>query len=187
MTRLAGLRVAPIADALDSLGHPNQVLAPAVRPLVGERVVGVAYTILVVPTATDSSEYRDDGLAAIDAIPSDAVVVIGTGGNCVAASWGELLSTRALACGAVGVITDGAVRDVEGIRQLDFPTYAACVNSRDASSRLRFREHDVPIVCGGVGVAPGDFVVADLDGVVVIPALVVGPVIEKAEAAIQQE
>ncbi len=181
LTRLAKLRVAPISDILDHMGLQSQVLHPSIRPIVGEGLVGAAYPILVLPSA-DPDPSGEEGAAAVDAIPQGSVVMIGTGGRRDAASWGELLSTRALARGAAGVVTDGALRDIEGIRRLSFPSYAAEVNARDARGRLGFSAHNLAIVCGEVGVEPGDLVLGDTDGVVVIPAIVAEAVIVDAEA-----
>lgn len=99
--------------------------------------------------------------------PGD-VIVIDANGTCDNAVWGDI---RSLACkikGIAGVVIDGAVRDVAGIRETGFPVYARAVTCR-SSSKNTHGEINVPISCGGIPVNPGDIIVADESGVVAIP------------------
>ena len=90
--------------------------------------------------------------------PSDRVV-----------PWGELLSTAARARGAVGCVTDGLIRDARFIREMRFPVFSAGFGPLDTKGRGTVVKMDVPVMCGGVEVKPGDWVFGDIDGVVVIP------------------
>ena len=108
-------------------------------------------------------------LAAVDATPAGAVVVLATGGCLDVAVWGELLTTRMLARGGVGVVTDGGIRDVAGIRRLGVPSFAAAITPRDSFGRALVTGCGEPVTCAGVAVAPGDLVRGDEDGVVVVP------------------
>lgn len=178
LERLRSLGVAAVADALDRLGARDQVMHHGIRPLIGsERVAGRAFTI----TAQRSDALPDDPyaheIAAVDAIPTGAVVVIATEGTCEAAVWGELLGTVAVRRGAVAAVSDGAVRDVAGLRRLALPTYAAAVSARDSYGRLLVTGYGAPVVCGGVRVASDDLILADEDGIVVVPS-------ERAEEAV---
>jgi regulator of RNase E activity RraA len=85
------------------------------------------------------------------------------------APWGELLSTAAKARGAVGALMDGCTRDIRAIRAMGFPVFHGGIAPLDSKGRGRIMALDVPIECAGVTVNPGDLVVGDADGVVVIP------------------
>ena len=137
VARLAALPVSALADVLDRLGRRSQAMEHGVRPLQGGPVSlsGRAFTI----TATASDEILENPyeheLAAVDATPAGAVVVLATGGCLDVAVWGELLTTRMLARGGVGVVTDGGIRDVAGIRRLGVPSFAGAITPRDSFGR----------------------------------------------------
>jgi 4-hydroxy-4-methyl-2-oxoglutarate aldolase len=119
-------------------------------------------------------------IEAVDSILAGEVVVISTGGSRRNAPWGELLSTAALARGARGAVVDGLVRDVKKIEELGFPVFAAGIKPVDSKGRGIVIDYNVPVECAGVLVHPGDLVVADFDGVVVVPAGIVGEVLRLA-------
>jgi 4-hydroxy-4-methyl-2-oxoglutarate aldolase len=171
LDRLAALPVSALADVLDRLGYRSQAMGHAVRPLQGGpvSVAGRAFTIAA--TASDEifeNPYEHE-LAAVDATPSGAVVVLATGSCLDVAVWGELLTTRMLARGGVGVVTDGGIRDVAGIRRLEVPSFAAAITPRDSFGRARVTGWGEPVTCAGVAVSSGDLVRGDEDGVVVVP------------------
>lgn len=86
------------------------------------------------------------------------------------APWGELLTTAAMARGAAGCITDGLVRDIRNIRELRFPVFHGGIGRLTSKGRGKVIAIDVPVACGGVHVRPGELVMGDADGVVVVPA-----------------
>ena len=136
VARLAALPVSVVADVLDRLGRRSQAMEHTVRPIEQGpvSVTGRAFTIAA--TASDAvveNPYELE-LAAVDATPAGAVVVLATGGCLDVAIWGELLATRMLARGGVGVVTDGGVRDVAGIRRLAVPTFAAAITPATRSA-----------------------------------------------------
>ena len=144
-------------------------------------MTGRAFTIAA--TATDAvveNPYERE-LAAVDATPAGAVVVLATGGCLDVAVWGELLTTRMLARGGVGVVTDGGIRDVAGIRRLGVPAFAAAITPRDSFGRALVTGYGEPVTCAGVEVAPGDLVRGDEDGVVVVPAALAADALAAAE------
>jgi regulator of RNase E activity RraA len=108
-------------------------------------------------------------IEAVDSILDGEVVVVSTQESKRNAPWGELLSTAAKARGARGAIIDGLVRDVKKIQRLGFPVFAAGIKPVDSKGRGIVTDYNVPVVCGGVTVYPGDLIFADYDGVVVIP------------------
>ena len=117
----------------------------------------------------------------------DDVAVFGCGGSTRIAPWGELLSTAAKARGAAGCLTDGYVRDVRQIRQMGFPVFHGGIAPLDSKGRGKVAEIDVPIECGGVRVMPGDLVVGDADGVIVVPRAVEADVLDRAFAKVRGE
>jgi 4-hydroxy-4-methyl-2-oxoglutarate aldolase len=180
--RLAALHPAVVSDCLDLLGHRHQVMAPDIRPLAtGMRLAGVAATVQVVAAdgiPADRSQWHRGTIAAVDALqPGDVLVA----SHCDAAFWGELLATAARLRGARGVVADAYVRDTLALIDMDFATFARGINCADALGRIRVEAGGVPIECGGVPVNPGDLVLADHDGVVVLPAAIAAEAIGLAE------
>jgi regulator of RNase E activity RraA len=181
VARLAALTVSAVADVLDRLGRRSQAMAHDVRPLGGASVTGRAFTIAAAASDVVLENPYEHELAAVDATPAGAVVVLATGGLLDVAVWGELLTTRMLARGGVGVVTDGGVRDVAGIRRLDVPAFAAAVTPRDSFGRAQVTGWGEPVTCAGVAVSPGDLVRGDEDGVVVVPAELAADALAAAE------
>jgi regulator of RNase E activity RraA len=171
VARLAALPVSAVADVLDRLDRRSQAMGHEVRPLPGGpvTVAGRAFTIAATASTEVLANPYERELAAADATPAGAVVVLATGGLLDVAVWGELLTTRMLARGGVGIVTDGGVRDVAGIRRLDVPAFAAAVTPRDSFGRALVSGWGEPVTCAGVDVSPGDLVRGDEDGVVVVP------------------
>ena len=173
-----------VSDALDGAGLRNQSLAPAYSPLLSDQVlIGYAF-----PTRLEATEAIPEVpyvglLAALDAIGPGEVWVGATGGFREAALWGELLSTACMASGAVGALVDGYVRDRHVIRSLGFPVLCRGADPRDINGRGEVVAHNVTVEVDGVTVSPGDLVVGDDDGVVIVPEAlideVVGAAVEK--------
>jgi len=85
-------------------------------------------------------------------------------------TWGELLTTAAMARGAVGLITDGLIRDVHLIREVGFPVFTNGISPVDGGGRHEMVAADVDVECGGIPIKPGDYIFGDVDGIVVIPS-----------------
>ncbi len=171
------------------MGMRDQVLHHAIRPVVtpAEPIAGPAFTIDAVKDGRLLDDPYAQEIAAVDAIPGGAFVVVGTAGTVEAAVWGELLATVAGNRGAVAAVTDGAVRDLAGLRRKGLPTYAAAVSARDSYGRLLVVGFGGETTCGGVATRPGDLVLADEDGVVVVPRDRAEEAIAAAEAKLQVE
>ncbi|MDX6562802.1 MAG: 4-hydroxy-4-methyl-2-oxoglutarate aldolase [Gaiellales bacterium] len=186
--RLAALHPAVVSDCLDSLGHRDQVMAPAIRPLATDmRLAGVAATVRCVAVdgvPDDHSEWHRGTIEAVDALEPGDVLVAST---CEAAFWGELLATASRRRGARGVVADAYARDTLELIDMGFATFARGIYCADALGRIRVDAADVPIECGGVTVHSGDLVLADHDGVVVLPAAVAEEAIRLAEAKVGGE
>lgn len=179
----SALTCAIVSDSLDSTGARSQVMAPEIAPLVtGSRVVGRAHTIQFAPTETNPDDPYDAAMAFIDGLEPGSVAVIATGGDARTAYWGELFSAAAKGHGAVGAVCDGPVRDIAKIRSVGFDVFAPGSRPVDFRGRMCVVSSGESVRCGGVLVAPGDLVLADDDGVVVVPAAVEAEVLGLAVA-----
>jgi 4-hydroxy-4-methyl-2-oxoglutarate aldolase len=182
------LRSALVCDALDALGLRSQCLAGQPAPLVaGMHASGPAFPLTtVVVDAVPEVPYRGL-LEALDRVPTGAVVVIGNQGRADVALWGELLSTICLARGAVGAVCDGSIRDASQIGALGFPVFATGRVPYDINGRLEVVGHATPVSVGEVEIAPGDLIVADDDGVLVVPGAAIDEVVARVALKSQRE
>jgi regulator of RNase E activity RraA len=186
--RLARLHPAVVADCLDRKELRNQVLAPHVRPIApAMRVAGYAATVhcIEVEAVPESRDdwYRNE-LASVDALEPDDVVVVST---CRGSYWGELLATASTYRGARGAVLDAYTRDTLALIELGFPTFAAGIHCADSLGRIDVDAVGVPITCAGVEVHPGDLVLGDHDGVVVVPAALGEEIVALAEEKVRGE
>ncbi len=156
----------------------------------GSRMVGVARTLRYLPMREDLDTLATLGSrsnaqrALIEDFRPHEVLVIEGRGDLRAGSLGNILALRLQVRGAAGIVTDGAFRDSPNIRKLDIPSYAAGENANTNLTIYHPADSDLPIGCGGVLVEPGDAVVGDEEGVVVIPAALAE---EVARDALEQE
>jgi 4-hydroxy-4-methyl-2-oxoglutarate aldolase len=182
------LYTAVLSDALDELGVRECAMREHIRPLSPEgSAAGFARTISCVDVHYLPADPYALEIEAIDSILPGEVLVVATGGSKRNAPWGELLSTAAMVRGARGAIVDGLVRDVKKILSLGFPVFAGGIRPVDSNGRGIVIDYNVPVECGGVIVSPGDLVVADYDGVVVVPAGVAGDVVRLATEKVARE
>jgi len=182
------MRTALVCDVLDSIGLRSQALGADIsslrhdRPLIGRAFTAVSCELDEIPDVPYEGLLR-----ALDAVGDGDVFVLATGRTERSAMWGELLSTTCLARGVKGVVTDGYSRDTGQIAALGFPAYCRGTYPLDINGRSEVTDHGVPVVIDGVVVSPGDLIVADDDGVVVVPADVVDEVVVRALAKAQEE
>jgi regulator of RNase E activity RraA len=182
------LYTAVVSDALDELGIRHQAMREYLRPLLPDAVyAGWARTVLCRDVYHVSDKPYELEIEALDSILPDEVIVVATGSSIRNAPWGELLSTAALTRGARGAVVDGLIRDVKKIVSLGFPVHATGIKPVDSQGRGEVAEYNVPVECGGVLVKPGDLVVADFDGVVVIPAAAVEQCVRIASDKVTRE
>ena len=190
----------PTADALGAVSTAtlysqlrkrgvNEVFLTGVRPVrAGRRLLGRARTLRYLPLREDEFQRRGGGMnaqkRAVEALDSGDVLVIEARGETGAGTIGDILALRAQFRGAAGIVTDGPLRDTRAVADLDIPTYAAGSHAAVLGRRHVPMDIDVPISCGGVLVLPGDVLVGDDDGVIVVPARLVD---EVAAAALAQE
>lgn len=160
-----------LADVLDGLGHRQSALPGRIRPLRNEwRLFGRVATLSAVTVAAEPAKLYDVELACVDSLKPGDVLVATTNGDFGSALWGELLSTSSRAHGAVGAVIDGLTRDAARILDMDFPVFAAGFSPLDSKGRLDGYQYAQPIRIGDCLIHPGDFVFADIDGIVIIPA-----------------
>lgn len=177
------LRTALVADVLDAMQRRHQALGPGIVPLRSADVlVGYAFPVTVEESETPLDPPYQGLLEALDAIVADEVFVYPTGRSSRAAVWGELVSTACLARGAVGALTDGLIRDAERIRTLGFPVFSRGTLPLDVNGRLEVVGHGAEVVLDGVPIRAGDLIVADADGVVIVPRELENEVVERALA-----
>ncbi len=180
---------AVVADALDQLGLRHQSPRVSLPPHTGgERVLlGRCKTTLWADMAhVDPQPYALE-LQAVDECRSDDVLIAAAGGSMRSGIWGELLTTAAKNTGCVGAIIDGAIRDVQKIAAMDFPVYARGRCVYDSLNRQRVIDIDVPVEIDGVTFSPGDLVIADSDGIVVIPQAAEAEALRLALAKVEGE
>jgi regulator of RNase E activity RraA len=172
-----------ISDVLDGLGNLHHALKPNIRPLDETLVMfGRVRTALYMPVyhvEPGANPYELE-IALIDSLRKDDVAVMACGGENRIAPWGELLTTASHARKAAGCVTDGLVRDVRLIREMRFPVFAGAIGPLDSKGRGEVKAIDVPVECGGVPIAPGDWIFGDVDGVVVLPAALAEKAVELA-------
>ncbi|HJV94801.1 MAG TPA: RraA family protein [Albitalea sp.] len=162
--------VASVADAVDKVTGRRGYMDSTIKPRINDkRVTGPAVTVL--EAATDEFLPPQHALDLIDEAPRGSVIVISiAGGVSDVAVWGGLMTAGAVANEHAGAILDGAVRDLTEIRRdYDFPVYARAVSPGTTLGRYKTVASQVPVEVGGVVVHPGDIVVADIDGVVIVP------------------
>jgi 2-keto-4-pentenoate hydratase/2-oxohepta-3-ene-1,7-dioic acid hydratase in catechol pathway/regulator of RNase E activity RraA len=154
----------------------------------GERLLGYAYTLRYVPLRED---IRDADTAelnaqkrAVESIGPGEVLVMDARGVENAGTIGDILATRAMARGATGIVTDGGIRDADAVAAIPIPTYHRSRHAAVLGLRHFPLETNVPIACGGALVMPGDVIVGDGDGVLVVPAAMAE---EVAHDALEQE
>jgi regulator of RNase E activity RraA len=184
----ARLYTGVVSDILDDLGHRDHALDPAIRP-IGAAVVaaGWANPFLVAEVNEIPADPYATEIAALDDISPDDMVLIAAGGSARAACWGELFSTAARARGARGTLIDGYCRDTQAIAALGYPVWCRGTLPLDVKGRIAVTASRQPAIVGGLPVRPGDLVVADADGVVVVPAGLASETVGRALEKVSKE
>jgi 4-hydroxy-4-methyl-2-oxoglutarate aldolase len=188
LDRLDRLYPAVVADCLDRVGVRSNVMRPEIRPLYPEaRLAGFASTVHAVQVdgpPDDPEDYYKGELQAVDALSDGDVMVVST---VTGSYWGELLATASRYRGARGIVVDGYTRDTLALIDMQFPTFVAGISCHDSLGRIDVDAVGVPIDCGGVRVNQGDLLLADFDGVVVVPIEVADEVLTLAEEKVSGE
>lgn len=187
---LQGVTTATLTTVLLKKGLRNIWLRGAKPLRSGQpRVVGRAFTLRFVPAREDLATPASWGSpistrAAIEAMPEGAVAVVDAMGTTDAGIFGDILCARMQKRGVAALVTDGVVRDLEGVLGTRLPVWCQGTAAPASVNGLTFVSWQEPIACGGVAVFPNDIVVVDSDGAVLIPAALLHDVVA---AAVEQE
>ena len=183
-----------VCDVLDKMGYPNQALSSAIRPLRrGCQIAGPALTIYGASTAKSEGKWGTAiSYQMFRSIQPGDVIVFDCGGHKEGGPWGGNTGANARVKGAAGIVIDGGTRDYSDLAAMRFPTYCRFVTPVLAHGRFQIRGFNESITVSGqvearVPVNPGDFIVADDDGVVIVPKALLEEVLEYAEAAQKAE
>jgi 4-hydroxy-4-methyl-2-oxoglutarate aldolase len=183
--RLAKLDTCAVSDALDSLGLKGATWG--VRPQWQcPRIVGRAVTMKIKPAGLQQPT-QHLGTAPIEAAQPGDIIVIDNGGKLEFSCWGGLLALSAKLKGLSGVVIDGAARDIDEARDLEFPVYARGAVPMTARGRVIQDSFNQEIQFAGVQCHPGDLVIADGSGVVIVPKEKEEDAVAAAEAIYQKE
>lgn len=184
--RYALLSTTNVSDALDALGLKGSTYG--IRPIwhTMGKVLGPAVTLKMTAAGQTKGKYHL-GVRAIDAANPGDVIVVDNGGRLDTSCWGGVLATGATLKGISGVVIDGACRDVDDCVEAGFPVYARGSVVATARGRVQEEATNVMIQFGGIQVRPGDIIMGDKSGVVVVPAEMMEQVLEKAEELYQKE
>lgn len=175
-----------IADALQK-NNVHGYVHSRVQRQTGSKLVGPAVTVKEEPWDGEPTP-PTHALEAVDAAPEGSVIVIDNDGDPTVACWGGLMTAGAVANRLAGVVIDGCVRDVEEIeRDFGFTVYAAGRVTSTTVGRYRTVSSGEPVTIGGVTVEAGDLIVADGDGIVVVPAIMAEQILAEATDIEQKE
>jgi regulator of RNase E activity RraA len=186
--RYEKLYTGAVADILDERGFRNQVLGREMRPILPQkRAAGFAFPAL--GEATDDLAYdcRPAILKFLAAVPSDSMIALNPGKEKTCAHWGEFMSLTARNQGCRGVVVDGGVRDTDLIIQAGFQVFHTFFWPVSSVGRWRPIHFGHPVVIHGVEIRPGDLMLGDIDGVVVVPQPLIEEVLQAAEECYRAE
>ncbi|RUZ76007.1 RraA family protein [Mesorhizobium sp. M7A.F.Ca.US.006.01.1.1] len=176
-----------VLDIMDKLGRRHQALKRLEPRTVRTTTVGPAKTLLWMNFAHDDPNTYELELKAVDSLKSGEIVVCATGNSDRSGIWGELLTTAAKQLGAAGIVTDGGVRDMAQIDEMGFPVFARYLCPYDSFNRQKVVAYDVRVEIDDVSIKSGDIVVADRDGVAIVPSEIATEVLASAKAKAEQE
>ncbi|HLX84075.1 MAG TPA: RraA family protein [Terriglobales bacterium] len=164
------VEVASVSDAIEQLAGKRMYMSHRMTPIFTTKFAGIARTVQLKKDEGNNDPAALTGmLAAIDDGAANSVYVMAVEDGADIAGMGGLMGTAMAARGYSGAIIDGGVRDVAYLRKIGFPVYATGIVPSTSVHHYRFAGGQIPIQCDGVTVNPGDIVVADSDGVVVVP------------------
>ncbi|MFM2289760.1 MAG: hypothetical protein RL684_2903 [Pseudomonadota bacterium] len=176
------VEVASVSDAMEQLYGMRNYMSHSMRPLAPAKIAGPAVTVLLRKEEHKEGAKASQGmLDAIDSAAEGSVYVMVVEDGEDVAGIGGLMSTAMKARGFAGAVIDGGVRDLPQIQKLQFPVFSRSVVPSTSINHYRFAGSGIAVTCAGVRVAAGDIIVADLDGVAVVPRAKAEEVLRKAQ------
>ena len=179
---LRNVEVASVADAMEQLYGQKAYMSHDMRPISKTKFAGPAYTVLLKKEEHKEGSKASQGmLDAIDAAPPGSVYVMVLENGLDYAGIGALMSTAMKVRGLTGAVVDGSVRDTPQLSRIQFPVFSRGVAPSTTINHFRFAGANIPVTCAGALVNPGDIIVADEDGVAVVPKAHAAEVLKRAE------
>jgi regulator of RNase E activity RraA len=163
------VEVASVSDALEQVVGKKMYMTHRMRPIFTSKFAGIALTVHLKKEENDDPAALNGMLSAIDAGQKDSVYVMVVDDGADIAGMGGLMGTAMSARNYAGAVIDGGVRDVAYLQKIGFPVFALGIVPSTSVHHYRFADSNVPVICDGVTVHPGDIIVADADGVAVVP------------------
>ena len=176
------VEAASVSDAMEQLLHEKRYMSHRMQAIFPTKFAGTAVTVLLKREENRDPDALTGMLKAIDSGGTGSVYVMTVQDGADIAGMGGLMGTAMAARGYAGAVVDGGVRDVPQLKRVQFPVYALGPVPSTSVGHYRFAGADIPIVCDGVKVDPGDIIVADQDGVVVVPKAHAADILIKAQA-----
>ena len=175
------VEVASVSDALEQIAGKKMYMTHRMRPIFQTRFAGYALTVSLKKDANHDPDALKGMLQAIDTgMPNAVYVMVVEDGNDIA-GMGGLMGTAMAARNFSGAVIDGGVRDTAYLQKIGFPVYALGVVPSTSVSHYRFAASNIPVICDGVPVNPGDIITADPDGVVVVPKGIAPQILKLAQ------
>jgi len=179
---------AVVADVLDSLGYRNQTLSTDIKAMTpANKVSGRVFTAKAKSVSAIPDEPYKLEMAAIDAMKSGDVLLVDADHNRQCAFWGELLSTACQAKGVRGIVMSACTRDLWALNEFEFPVFGIGRTPADSKGRIDVTQFGEPINIDGVETKNGDYILGDIDGVVIIPENMVDKTIQLAKEKVNGE
>jgi regulator of RNase E activity RraA len=175
------VEAASVSDAIEQITGKKMYMSHRMRPIFPAKFAGLALTVALKKEANEDPHALQGMLAAIDSGNADSVYVMSVEDGIDIAGMGGLMGTAMRARNFSGAVIDGGVRDVAYLNKIGFPVYALGIVPSTSVHHYRFAGANVPVRCDGVEVEAGDFIVADADGVVVVPRSAAAEVLATAE------
>lgn len=171
------VEVASVSDALEQVTGKKMYMSHHMRPIFPSKFAGIALTVRLKEEENNDPAALSGMLSAIDAGQKNSVWVMVVDNGADIAGMGGLMGTAMSARNYAGAVIDGGVRDVAYLRKIGFPVFALGIVPSTSVHHYRFAGANVPVVCDGVNVNPGDIIVADADGVAVVPRASAGKIL----------
>lgn len=188
--RYEKIYTAALGDIFQNRGLHNQWLGPKIKCITKELgreiVAGYAFTVQWIFDPLPD-ERNKPAAKMVESYPEDSIIIVDAGSDQVSGFWGELATTVCMKNGVNGAVINGGAKDTGFVREMGFPIFCKFSSPVDGFYRSRLHKWEVPIWFNGVRVNPGDFIVGDSDGVMVIPQEIAEEVLVEAERIKEQE